>query len=70
MALSDVEINERVYGEPYHLVIEKLKEIKNHENPLKKIHIIEEARELISVCIDNFWMGINVPKDKLMIDAD
>lgn len=41
-----------------------------HENPLKKAKIIDEAKSLISHCIDEFWHGLCIPSDNLMIDAD
>ena len=31
---------------------------------------IEQARDLIPVCVDDFWQGIPVKKQKLMLDAD
>lgn len=55
---------------PYKNVINKLKEIKNYENPLKKAKIIGEARTLISVAIDEFWRGLSIKADRLMLDAD
>lgn len=65
-----MEVEARLRIPPYEKVINKLKEISTFENPLKKAKIIKEARDLISTCIDEFWTGINVPADKLMLDAD
>ncbi len=52
------------------MAIDKLKEIKKFENPIKKAKIIEQAKNLIAVCIDEFWEGLNVSSDKLTLDAD
>ena len=51
-------------------MINKLKEIKNYENPIKKAKIVENARDLIAMCIDDFWKGLDVDSNKLMLDAD
>ena len=64
------EIEERLKVTPYKKVIEKLNELKLHQNPLKKAKIIGEAREYISVSIDEFWRGIDIKSDRLMLDAD
>jgi hypothetical protein len=29
-----------------------------------------KARDLIPVCINEFWRGIEIPADKLVLDAD
>ena len=44
--------------------------IKIFENPMKKARVIQEAKSLVSTCIDEFWEGLNVPSDKLTLDAD
>mmetsp|Transcript_40249 Transcript_40249/g.38719 ORF Transcript_40249/g.38719 Transcript_40249/m.38719 type:complete len:183 (+) Transcript_40249:346-894(+) len=70
-SLEDIE--RRASALPYHRVIQKLKELKNHKNPLKKAKVISEARELIPVSIDEFWRGLlepNTKQKKLVLDAD
>jgi hypothetical protein len=44
--------------------------VKSFENPLKKAKKIQEARDLIPICINEFWRGLDVPADKLVLDAD
>ena len=44
--------------------------MQDYENPLKKANIIDQAKSFISQCIDEFWKGLCIPSDKLMIDAD
>lgn len=44
--------------------------MKFYENPLKKAKIIGEARSLIPVSIDEFWRGLDIKSDRLMLDAD
>lgn len=67
------EIERRMKGQPYKRVIQKLREIKQHQSPIKKAKIIGEARALIAVCIDEFWRGlleVNTAKKNLLLDAD
>jgi hypothetical protein len=51
-------------------VIKKLKDLRKYEDPLKKARQIQEARDLIPICINEFWRGIDVPAEKLILDAD
>ncbi|CDW91387.1 UNKNOWN [Stylonychia lemnae] len=70
-SIPDVEeIERRLRVSPYSKVIDKLRSIKDFENPLRKIKVIDEAKHCISECIDEFWKGLNLNQDNLMIDAD
>ena len=51
-------------------MIKKLKDLRKYEDPLKKARQIQEARDLIPICINEFWRGIDVPAEKLILDAD
>ena len=44
--------------------------MRNFEDPFKKVKVIREVRDLISVCINEFWAGIDVDYDQLDLDAD
>jgi hypothetical protein len=55
---------------PYAKVINKLREMRLYEDPIKKAKQIHKARELVSLCINEFWRGLEVPRDKLVLDAD
>ncbi len=57
-------------SKPYCKVIEKLKDLRKYEDPVKKAKQIQEARDLIPICINEFWRGLEVPPDKLVLDAD
>lgn len=37
--------------------------VRNFEDPYKKVKVIKEVRDLISVCINEFWSGIDVDYD-------
>jgi hypothetical protein len=44
--------------------------VRNFENPNKKAKVIKEARDLITVCINEFWNGIDINYENLVLDAD
>ena len=47
-----------------------MRDLRNFECPIKKIKQIQEARDLIPICINEFWRGLDVPSDSLVLDAD
>lgn len=51
-------------------MINKLKELKDVCDPAKKAKIIGSAKDLISQSIDDFWRGLNIPSEKITLDAD
>ena len=56
---------------PYKSVIDKLKELRTVRHPLKKLKIIFEAKQLITVEIDNYWKDREHQKhNNLTLDAD
>lgn len=64
------DVDRRLSIQPYSKVIQKLQAIRNFEDPLKKLKVIKEMRDLVSVCINEFWNGIDVDYEKLVLDAD
>lgn len=37
---------------------------------MKKAKVIGDARACVSVCIDEFWRGIDIDQENLVLDAD
>ena len=44
--------------------------MRDYEDPLKKAKQIMQVRNLIPISINEFWRGLNVPGDRLVLDAD
>jgi hypothetical protein len=66
------ELRKRIeeYPYPYKEAIDKLKEIMFLINPMEKLQCIVNLNSIICRCIDKFWAGIPVSREKLSIDAD
>eukprot|EP00826_Nyctotherus_ovalis_P042288 TRINITY_DN4330_c0_g4_i1.p1 TRINITY_DN4330_c0_g4~~TRINITY_DN4330_c0_g4_i1.p1 ORF type:complete len:364 (-),score=97.08 TRINITY_DN4330_c0_g4_i1:66-1157(-) len=56
--------------QPYEEAIKKLKESTLFGAPVSKLKTITTLNPTICRCIDSFWQGIPVNKEKLFIDAD
>ena len=50
--------------------IEKLRAIQQCHSPCKKLDCIVEIQVLISKCIEEFWDGVDVNRDKVALSAD
>lgn len=57
---------------PYQSVYEKLKEIREHRHPIKKIKVIYEAKKLISLSVDTHLarVGHDTLVKKECLDAE
>jgi len=55
---------------PYKPAVQKLSELVNYETPIAKLKVIISLNPSICTCINDFWDGIPVSKEKLQIDAD
>ena len=64
------DIERRLYMSPYYKVVQKLQSVRSFEDPLKKAKKLKEAIDLISISINEFWRGLDIPSDKLVLDAD
>lgn len=56
--------------QPYEEAIKKLKESALFGTPISRLKGITTLNPTICRCIDSFWQGIPVNKEKLFIDAD
>jgi hypothetical protein len=55
---------------PYRSTIQKLSKLMTYETPMAKLKAIVNLNPSICTCINDFWDGIPVSKEKLQIDAD
>ena len=67
---SEESIEGRLRSTPYRQVTLELRNIKNQQNPIKKLRVIHNLSESIKRSIDNFWEGLEVNESQLTIDAD
>ncbi len=67
---SDAELIRRVQGQPYLAAIEKLRQVAQLYTPMQKLQCIADLNSHICRCIDDFWKGVPVKREKLSIDAD
>ena len=50
------------FDQPYLAVYTKLKELRDHKHPLKKMKVIYEAKTLIADCIDAHYAQLGTEK--------
>lgn len=67
--VSIEEILERLNKKPYRRSIEKLKELKC-STPYEKLNILADLTSTMKQEINEFWQGVNIKKDKLVLDGD
>lgn len=68
--LPEEILREHFKTPPYQDPIKALKKFEQINSPLKVLKLLTEINNIICSCIDTFWHGSNIEKDKIRIDAD
>jgi hypothetical protein len=63
-------VRQRLKNKPYLDAIEKLRSIQHIQSPSQKLECIVETQGLITKCIEEFWEGVDVNRDKIALSAD
>lgn len=63
-------IQERLKKSPYDKAIQELLNLPKCLTPIEKIKCISQISKTIVQCINKFWDGIKIKKEKLTIDGD
>jgi hypothetical protein len=67
---SDEVLVKRMQSPPFKLAITKLKGVARLGTPMEKLQCLATLNASICSCIDSFWKGVPVKREKLSIDAD
>ena len=64
------DIKDRFIIRPYQTAIDELRKLDAVQSPMEKMWLMARVHEQIMDSVDDFWAGVNVDKDNLIISAE
>lgn len=64
------DIKQRLRVKPYNKAILQLRKIEQIEEPRKKLRLMGEVNDIILEWINQFWKGLNIDEEQLVITTD